>query len=104
MGKKPISLIPFLSYAYNLEARDAKSALAQKNKFMPYDPVMLKRELGTYWFLEIILKIKEKNAPTAYLDLGNFLPKNSHVLVFSNATNRWQVLRRCLHRRKKKKW
>ncbi|WP_300282975.1 hypothetical protein [Peptacetobacter sp.] len=92
VGNKPVSLIPFLSYAYNLEARDAKSALAQKNKFMPYDPVILKRELGTYWFLISFNKIKDKNAPTAYLDLGNFLPKNSHVLVFSNATNRWQVL------------
>ncbi len=90
--KTPVSLIPFLGYAYNLKAKDAKSALAQKNKFLPYDPFELKRELGTYWFLISFDKIKDKNAPTAYLDLGNFLPKNSHVLVFSKATNRWQVL------------
>ena len=92
VGKTPVSLIPFLGYAYNLKAKDAKSALAQKNKFLPYDPFELKRELGTYWFLISFDKIKDKNAPTAYLDLGNFLPKNSHVLVFSKATNRWQVL------------
>lgn len=42
-------------------------------------------------FLISFDEIKDKDIPTAYLDLGNFLPKNSHVLVYSKRTKRWQV-------------
>lgn len=91
-GEEPLYLAPYIRYAYNLDAKDAKSALAQKDSFIPYDVLSLKKELGTYWFLISFERIKDKDAPTAYLDLGNFLPKNSHVLVFSNSTKRWQVL------------
>ena len=91
-GEEPLYLAPYIRYAFNLDAKDAKSALAQKDSFKPYDVLALKKDLGTYWFLISFDKIKDKDVPTAYLDLGNFLPKNSHVLVFSNSTGRWQVL------------
>lgn len=87
-----VYLAPYIRYAHNLPAKDAKSALSQRDKFLPYDVLSLKKELGTYWFLISFDKIKDKNIPTAYLDLGNFLPKNSHVLVYSNSSKRWQVL------------
>lgn len=87
-----VYLAPYIRYAHNLDAKDAKSALSQKDKFLPYDVLSLKKDLGTYWFLISFDKIKDKDIPTAYLDLGNFLPKNSHVLVYSNSSKRWQVL------------
>lgn len=87
-----VYLAPYIRYAHNLPAKDAKSALSQRDKFLPYDVLSLKKDLGTYWFLISFDKIKDKNIPTAYLDLGNFLPKNSHVLVYSNSSKRWQVL------------
>ncbi len=89
--EEPVYLAPYIRYAYNLDAKDAKSALAQKSEFLPYDVLALKKEPGTYWFLISFDKIKDKDAPAAYLDLGNFLPKNSHVLMYSNGTKRWQV-------------
>lgn len=90
-SEEPVFLAPYIRYAYNLDAKDAKSALAQKSEFLPYDVLALKQKVGTYWFLISFDKIKDKDVPTAYLDLGNFLPKNSHVLVYSNGTKRWQV-------------
>ncbi len=90
-GEEPIYLAPYIRYAHNLDAKDAKSALAQRSQFSPYDVLALKKELGTYWFLISFDEIKDKDIPTAYLDLGNFLPKNSHVLVYSKRTKRWQV-------------
>ena len=90
-GEEPIYLAPYIRYAHNLDAKDAKSALAQRCQFSPYDVLALKKELGTYWFLISFDEIKDKDIPTAYLDLGNFLPKNSHVLVYSKRTKRWQV-------------
>lgn len=90
-SEEPVFLAPYIRYAYNLDAKDAKSALAQKSEFLPYDVLELKQKVGTYWFLISFDKIKDKDVPTAYLDLGNFLPKNSHVLVYSNGTKRWQV-------------
>lgn len=89
--EEPVFLAPYIRYAHNLEAMDAKSALAQKSEFLPYDVLALKQKVGTYWFLISFDKIKDKDVPAAYLDLGNFLPKNSHVLVYSNGTKRWQV-------------
>lgn len=89
--EEPVYLAPYIRYAYNLDAKDAKSALAQKSEFLPYDVLALKKEAGTYWFLISFDKIKDKDVPAAYLDLGNFLPKNSHVLMYSNGTKRWQV-------------
>lgn len=89
--EEPVFLAPYIRYAYNLEAKDAKSALAQKSEFLPYDVLGLKQKVGTYWFLISFDKINDKDVPAAYLDLGNFLPKNSHVLVYSNGTKRWQV-------------
>ena len=64
-GEKPLSLAPYIRYAYNLDAKDAKSALAQKKNFLPYDVLTLKKELGTYWFLISFDKMKDKNVPTA---------------------------------------
>ena len=90
-GEEPIYLAPYIRYAHNLDAKDAKSALGQRSQFSPYDVLALKKELGTYWFLISFDEIKDKDIPTAYLDLGNFLPKNSHVLVYSKRTKRWQV-------------
>ncbi len=89
--EEPVYLAPYLRYAYNLDAKDAKSALAQKSEFLPYDVLELKKEVGAYWFLISFDKISDKDTPAAYLDLGNFLPKNSHVLMYSNGTKRWQV-------------
>lgn len=89
--EEPVFLAPYIRYAHNLDAKDAKSALAQKSEFLPYDVLALKQKVGTYWFLISFDKIKDKDIPAAYLDLGNFLPKNSHVLVYSNGTKRWQV-------------
>lgn len=90
-GEEPIYLAPYIRYAHNLDAKDAKSALAQRSQFLPYDVLALKKELGTYWFLISFDEIIDKDIPTGYLDLGNFLPKNSHVLVYSKRTKRWQV-------------
>lgn len=89
--EEPVFLAPYIRYAHNLDAKDAKSALAQKSEFLPYDVLELKQKVGTYWFLISFDKINDKDIPAAYLDLGNFLPKNSHVLVYSNGTKRWQV-------------
>ena len=57
-GEEPIYLAPYIRYAHNLDAKDAKSALAQRSQFLPYDVLALKKELGTYWFLISFDEIK----------------------------------------------
>ncbi len=87
-----VNISPYLRFAHNLEEQNAAGVYAQRDKFRPYDESEVFRPLGTYWFLISFEPVQDKNISASYLDLRNFLPLNSKILILPRGSRAWQVL------------
>ncbi len=88
----PTYISPYMRYAFNLPVQDAQSVYARKDEFTPYDNLQLERKLGTYWFLLSFSPVQDKQISAAYLDIGNFLTKESKILILPKNSKTWQLL------------
>ncbi len=87
-----INITPYLRYAHGLGDNDAQNIFAQKDKFKPYNPNELILPLGKYWFLLSFGPVQDKNVSAFYLDVSNFLPRNSKILILPKDAKNWQIL------------
>jgi len=90
--QNPTYISPYMRYAFNLPVKDAQSVYTQKDTFKPYDSSQLEQKLGTYWFLVSFSPVKDKSVSAAYLDIGNFLTKDSRILILPKNSTKWQLL------------